>query len=727
MRSKCHITLAIVLGTRAVIAQKASDTALGAQLPPQLLPLIPLCAQSCTSAAVAAGFTKILCSPDDLKCLCLCLGCSDAVRTFEELAIACLCQKPCTRFDRANAILIYSICSRLRGIAPSTDQSVIVVSNIDSTSSASSSRSPRRSRVVTNKNAIPKRSSIKRSIEPNTAADLSAASSSASAVPILQTVDSTPLSEAQVAGIAIASIALVVLTVGMTGCLLFFRKRRQLIQQQKNKETFYTHHQSSGTRQVLPWHPIDPRGGNGGVGIQPLPRSPTAVTPPPPIYDRRWPRYYGVSPEEDIGIARTVDVPIVMAASPVAVKFHPDDIRPPAVPGKTAEGGTHRMVPFGMAHSPEKIADPFRTPERKIDAPSLTDLSPDSYPAFVPKSRSADPASSHQETQRTSTLRIDIPAFGLDISDPIAFADPRPAPPRPKQPLSMVISPEIRALINRSRQVNAESDDRAAHTTRIGEFASSDRQQQRPRLEILRQQRAGPLAKLEEAREARVARKAEQALQSESSSGVPSSDVLPAGAMRDELQASPVEQHVRFSRPSVRGRDREFRASLTSFDSSGSSSCYDDEVEMEKSIETTLEGQSPISNLRYPEIPRSVSPRQVPYLNAPPRLLFTLDEMSPIDRAYGAGKAIEDQLWRTEPSPIGRRPVQYTVYHPTPQVPGSVHDATSNASRSQSRRDQPVEDPDAGSVSRRHNASIIYQMPQLTPTRKGDDLFLSVS
>lgn len=725
-----HTILAINRSICAVVAQKASDTALNAPLPPQLLSVLPECARACTSAALTKEFTTIPCSLDDLECLCSVY--SEDGYTFGEQAFRCLYQKPCTTSDRTNADFIYRICSHIDITVPPT-VSTIVTATHDPTSAISLSRSSGQGRMIPGRINLLRRLSPQQSIVPTTAQDLSAASSSVPALSILRAADPTPLSEAQVAGIAIASIALVVLTVGMTGCFLFFRKRRQQVQQLKAKEDFYTHHQSSGTRQILSWYPIDPRGGNGGVGIQPLPRSPTVVTPPPPVYDRRWPRYYGISPEEqDIGIARTVDVPIVMAASPVAGTFCPDDIRPPAVPPKAAERESHRVISPGPIHSPKEIMDPFRTPERKHDLPSLSGPSPDANTALNFSSRSLGPASSQSEPRRASKLRLDIPVFGLDLSDPVAFADPRPAPPRPKQSPSMVISPEIRALINRSRQGGVQPDDRRAHTNLTGGYASGDRQQQRPPLEILRQQRAGPLAKLEEAREARVARKAEQALQSGLSSNVPSSDVLPAGAMRDELQATPIQQHTQFSRLSAKSRDRDSGASLTSFDSStGTSSCYDgdDDVGVEKSIETTLGGQSPISNLRYPEIPRSVSPQQVPYTNTLPQLLFTLDEVSPVDRNDGGGKAIEDQFWRTEPSPIRRRPVYYKAYRPRPRADGPAGDVSSIISRTRDGRDSSIATTDASVIhpSRRNNASIIYQMPQLTPTRKGDDLFLSVS
>jgi len=753
-------------------------------LPSALQSGVPVCAQICVQDAVYLDFVvpSICTNSDDFDCLCSHYG-SDGY-TLGERAFGCLYSGNCTATSQGNATAIYTICTgQSNAVIPT--HSTVVVTAISPTSTAGS--------TSTSSSPVPAMATTTSSSTATQASMLSSPTSGS------QSSSTIHLTEAQVAGIAIASIALVVLTVGVAGCLLFVRRRNKNLEQEEAKLLFHHSRNASGSQTSHmgpPWK--DPRGGQGGVGIIPLERSPRPDIPPPlpssmPL-ERTWPRYYPIMPgdtfmpqdtfipqdnfipqnnfvpQESIGVAQTTNVPLQMPALPTAsvIPIPPPE---PVMVAPQADDLSRRsfsaapdrpITYFGpQPTAPVPAVDrsstlPSKRARRSIDPTAVlsqvtvfeedgTRHSGLQSPGFPPsqakiqdenrgrsENRPIVPAlrttsgSPRLRSLRPSTLKIQIPTYPnttAGFSQPTLVATSQPAPTQIQQ--YTFPPPPPRAASRNQQPVSGPSNaQRPPSLYNKRSSPSRDLQQSPIALNTVKQ----PAKSRSRGQTATV--------------GV----VLPTTASVVRTRGPRTSgKSARKSNRSASEAGRDSVASYTSFETVGSDDDNPTPKEEDKELTPLDEGGSPISNLRYPKVPRS-SNQAEPRTPPSPRNRESEDHLRPPKQSTPSPRnktkatsprGVVDQLWRTETRPenAGARRKQYATPNYQPAYKYQRSESRQQAEVKVGGKSSPprTEDDQSGSwnwtpdQSQFNPKSPFGPMPKLTPTKQGEDLYLSVS
>lgn len=773
----CFATLLIAYSLLRITSSQA--------LPSSLQSGIPICAQTCLTEAIDGDFVPSVCSSaQDFDCLCSHYG-TDGY-TLGERAFGCLYDGNCTSASQSNASAVYTICSGQNNAVTPTHSTVVVTALSTSSTSAPTSNPSMTAMAATSASSSASTATEASMISTST-------SSSSSSGPI-------QLTEAQVAGIAIAAIALVVLTVGIAGCLLFIRRRNKNLEQEEAKLLFHHSRNGSGSQTShlgTPWK--DPRGMPGGVGIVPVERSPRPDMPPPlppPIpLERTWPRYYPIMPgdtfmprdlfvpQDGIGVAQTTNVPLQMPVSATAPAIpilppEPAMVQPSMVPPSMAQPSmanpprrsfssaqerpvTNYGPPAPVAARPvESSTSPSKRARRSIDTTAVlsqvTEFEEDGTgtrsalqsPGFPPSqaqgqdesrgrphSRPIVPAlrttsgSPRLRALRPSTLKIQIPTYPtttVGAGQPTLVATTQPAhaqihqfafPPPPPRGPSQIQQPVTNATnVTRPPSLyNKRSSPPSNTESGLGALNPSRR----------------PSPPQTAAAGAVVSTAANLA-----------SNRLP----KHSSKLSKKSQRTA-SQP---GRDS--AASYTSFETVGSEDDPTPPKEENKELTPPNGGGSPISNLRYPKVPRS-SNQQVSRTPPSPKNMESNEKLSPNkisstpsprNKAKATSpRGVADHLWRTETrpqdGPARINPYTYEAQYKF-RPPESKQQQTVNTGAAQalakSSPPQPTKDesgswnwsPDLNATFAQFNPKSPFgPMPKLTPTKQGEDLYLSVS
>ena len=302
--------------------------AFSSDLPTSLQSQIPACAQPCLAALVAKDFPSSVC-PDsnDLDCLCSNYGVDGY--TLGERAFGCLYSSDCPSKDRANATSIYAICGGEDNAVAPTQRTVVVTASPTSSPSSSGSST---SGIISSSAATSSGAAMaSMTAAPSTGSGSAPTQAFPTSFPSQHSAASVKkgfaLTEAEVAGIAVAAIALVVLVTSIVGCLLYMKMKNKGVDVEESRP-FYQHRNISGSGSQFGTPHKDPRRGNGGVGILPLSRPTTAENPQARLdQDRTWPKYYSVTPNENVGIAQTTNTPYPLP--PVPAMVHSQSTSPP--------------------------------------------------------------------------------------------------------------------------------------------------------------------------------------------------------------------------------------------------------------------------------------------------------------------------------------------------------------------------------------------------------------
>lgn len=734
-------------------------------LPSPLQSGIPICAQTCLEEAIDEDFVPSVCSStQDFDCLCSHYG-SDGY-TLGERAFGCLYDGNCTSVSKSNATAVYTICSGQNNAVTPTHSTVVVTALSTSSTSAPTSNPSTTAMATTS----PSSSASTATQAPMISSPTSSASSSG---PI-------QLTEAQVAGIAIASIALVVLTVGIAGCLLFIRRRNKNLEQEEAKLLFHHSRNGSGSQTShlgTPWK--DPRGGPGGVGIVPVERSPRTDMPPPlppPIpLERTWPRYYPIMPgdtfmprdtfvpQEGIGVAQTTNVPLQMPASPTAPAMaiprpEPVMVQPsmPDPPRRSFSAAPERPItnygpPPPAANQSAEASSSARSKRARQSIDSsvvlsqVTEFEEDGAgrrsllsPGFPPgqqqgqnetrgraQSRPTVPAlrttsgSPRLRALRPSTLKIQIPNYPtttVGAGQPTLVATTQPShgqtqpfafPPPPPRGPSQIQQPVMNAT-NVMRPPSLYNK-RSSPPNNIQSDQADINSSRRP-----------------------------------SPGQIVVGGVVPTAAhlvsSRGPMHSSRSSKKSQRTAPHA-GRDSV--ASYTSFETVGSDDDPTPPKEEDKEL-TPAEDGSPISNLRYPKVPRSSS-QAISRAPPSPKGRDNKEKLSPNkislapspkNKATASSpRGVADHLWRTEtrPQTAPTRANPYGQYKFQPSDSKSQQ-AVNTAAKSSPQQPTKGESgswnwtPDLDSTFAQFNPKSPFgPMPKLTPTKQGEELYLSVS
>jgi len=234
---------------------------------------------------------------------------------------------------------------------------------------------------------------------------------------------------------------------------------------------------------------------------------------------------------------------------------------------------------------------------------------------------------------------------------------------------------------------------------------------------------------------------------SDYSPALPSSQIMGTATLVGSVTGHSSARSASNSRRPSKASSRDSQASFTSFESLGSDDDPTPPQEEDRRLSPVHE--SPVTNLRYPKIPRPAN-QAVPRSSASPlrgqrefRSEVSPLQPSPITPQKTAAntsvqkQGIGNKLWKTEISPQGTRP-QYAIW-PTPimtqtRANGQTYSwATGSSSRQERISAAPSTVSGSGSgitkweIQNPAPFSPFGPMPKLTPKRMGEDLYLSVN
>ena len=242
-------------------------------LPSTVQDVIPTCAQPCLTAFVSNGYSSSVC-PDLSDIFCLCSHYDNGGFTLGEGALSCIklsCSNPPTG-DLDNA---YEICnSQNNHVIPthSTLSVTVVLSSVPTAAVPSSSASP---------SAFSASNTVTTSKPPPTGT-VTPTSSSAASTESAAAISNQGLSKAQIAGVVVAAVGLLVLIAGAAILIGLRFRRKKLRSVEESTDPFETGPpggfliEKGGPIERIPSPPKatrDPRKGQGGVGIAHPPQS----------------------------------------------------------------------------------------------------------------------------------------------------------------------------------------------------------------------------------------------------------------------------------------------------------------------------------------------------------------------------------------------------------------------------------------------------------------------
>jgi hypothetical protein len=652
-----------------------------AALPSPLQSLLPACAQSCLEDYLQQDLGTSIC-PDstDLNCLCSHYG-TDGY-TLGERAYACLYTSSCTQTSRSNGTEIFSVCQGQSNAVTPTHKTVIITATPSTMMTSTSS-------AVGVKTTPVVATSFTQSISSAATTTMAAGATFSTGPDGTKMSGNISLTMAHIAGITIAAAALLILTVGIACCLIFVRKRNKRLEMEDQKVLIYDNSpDSQHNPHVLLAPRKDPRGWNGGVGIIPLHRY--SPEPPQPQEEQRtWPRYYPVVPDEQ-AIAAIVSQSLMNPPRPVIQPSNPSPRSSPNNPNRKSvhlnslQGLQNRGTVVLPPPLPPAQAHPRRSKPPPLKIPQNVQPRKD----FSPISAATDFEEDDPNLRPRSNFAGSRPMSGMDFGEwpkpPVNTVTVTATPPPKKQRTSR--PPTLTLAIPNTVQTS----------TLPPPPPRPPLVRQEPIPQAPPQQRPYPPPP-------------SQSQQSSYSSAIASSQALGASI---NFGTSSERSRSNSRRPSKSSARSDSQASYTSFETTGSE---DDPTPPEKEEEKRLSPvhESPVSYIRYPKVPRAsnqIVPRTPPSqwnrgsdvssLRASPNTMASPNARgspnvsdSPVMR-----QGIGNKLWKTEISPQGTRP-QYATWG-TKSTPPSMSGPFS---------------PGFG------------QMPKVTPTRRGEELWLELS
>jgi hypothetical protein len=684
-----------------------------AALPPSLLSAVPLCAQSCVEDFLQRDYSASVC-PDENNLDCLCSHYGVDGYTLGEGVYACLYSSSnCTPSSRSNGTSLYSICTGQANAVTATYKTIIVTATpaveTSSFSSSSSSNSAQMTMISTT-------GSSGGSVATDT-------SSQPSESPRSVVSMNVSLTMAQIAGITIAAAAVLILTVGIATCLIFVRRNRRMQEIDDHKILLYPSPKTPGSQGSQFIHsPKNDRDGASGVGNTKRQLPPP---PEPPTHVPAWPRYYPIMPD-DIGIATTANYPLQapVRGLPNSSPQHPNNQYIPPPLERQSTGVILPQQP-AIAHTEaSKSAPPNKQNKRvSIFRPiSHTTVFEEDDPLSPARSTFAAPQSSSQVPYSGRQVRqeSDIPVFPappqsnrpkslrhppLTLQIPTFVQTLPPPPPNPPVQQQQPQQTPQRPLLLRDNKQSLESQQPQLASTTLLDLRHSGYSSAIASSQAIRSDSFGMLAGHSSSRSTRA--------------------------------------------PSKCGRDSQ--ASFTSFESSEDEEEPTPPKEEDNRLSPVQESSySPASQVKYPKIPRAAN-QAVPRTPASPSQRGQVEgglsssQSSPQGNQtpVAVSQSIGNRLWKTELSPKSKRP-QYPTWNDRQGADtwswaseqSMIAPFQARGSPLQQGRTTPVQRTPPQAALQTPPNSIpmppyspfgIGPMPKLTPTRRGDDLYLSVN
>ncbi|KAF2835364.1 hypothetical protein M501DRAFT_1019885 [Patellaria atrata CBS 101060] len=679
-----YYIFALSTASASAFPQQSENTLLH----PSLQALTPECARTCLASFLTNEFPLSCSNSGDLDCLCS--RYSEGGYTLGEAALACVHTR-CNE-DSSVSASVYNICvGRRNAVAPthgtlvitdalrsatsvtskatipptttSTSRASSIVTTSPSTSSTSTSSS-RSTPVQTSSESPPEReTSLPTSIAPPSAVETASTNTTVSGT------ETRSLTTSQIVGISVAGGATVIVAVGIIILLALVKRRdkkRDFENQQYLAEKAAPEPQTPTpdySRYEPPKNTFrDPRGGTGGVGVAAIPRVGAKPQSDQPSYTTN-------RQSQMIGIALSPEIeqpgtPASIASIRTVSRLLPDKPLP------VIEESSQRTMRPASAMTQMTVFEE--------DGPLRKSVLPPHYPLTAPG----------------VDYPIPVPNGGV-MPQPSNIQ--RPPPPRPQPPPPLNIPPKS------SQQLPAFNFPRRVESGN-GNVTSNSRE---------------PVPK-------RSPRGSEDYIDDYYTNARTSSE--------DKRQQKRRQQAQPPRKPSNPSR-RSSRGSVTSFESTDSFDPTPDDED--KQLSPVAE--SPIAGLRYPKIPRA-SNQAVPRSPVSPRGHRQTDSQpsSLLSRRKGpdAAQVLGKGLWITNSNnPSIRTMNANRSSNGTTYTGQHTRDASESTMRQASRTDGPSS----------FNSDVDYQWngtkspgmqvvalksplwaPKLTPTRRGDELFISV-
>ena len=248
------------------------------QLLPPIGNVIPSCAQSCLASFISDGYSSSVC-PDLSDLFCLCSHYDNGGFTLGEGALSCvnLSCSASTTTDLNNA---YDICNTQSNYVTPTHQTLSITAVLSSLPTSALSSSRGRSSTSSGLSSSPSStmtSAVETPMPTNSPTPPVAASSAPAPAETVTAASHQGLTTAQIAGIAVAAVASLVLVAGAIVLISFCVRRRRLqtVEEATTPSTRNGPVDGARPEKVSPSNPIqypptvtkDPRKGYGGVGI----------------------------------------------------------------------------------------------------------------------------------------------------------------------------------------------------------------------------------------------------------------------------------------------------------------------------------------------------------------------------------------------------------------------------------------------------------------------------
>lgn len=771
----CHFKrLCITSATLIAASPLATVASRSNSLPAVLQKSVPLCAQSCLQASLAEKFPVACSGQENIQCLCS--RYSNGGESLGEVALGCV-YSACSTQD-PGATGAYNVClGQKDAVMPTQRALTIVVTNAPRTTSTSPTPKPTTTPVITT--TLRTQVTSTQSVVVDSISSLPLATSTPSSTAALPVTNEEPpkMTPAQIAGLSVAAVAAFVIAVGLMALSVCLRRRKERrnafesldekgsSRKSKKYSTRVSHYVAvegapAPPRFPMALPPVARRGGNN-----------SRLSSNGPLYPSRPVQRNGVGtsnsssnsslPLEQIGVAISAELDGNSAPPRAALK-------PSTQPETSTLPGPRSQVPFRpiSAMTQDTVFEEDEVATRRRSSVLLP-----TPPVPVPPIRSLQPSqrASTFDSAMNTVAQHNPSRQGARRSELFLNIPVRHERPQPKR-----IMPTQTMTTGSPKQVEAHQARRLAAPVQINSTSSP---QQTP---------GSNTGDIDDyyftAHKDSTAR---------------------AIAIRNRLRDSPNAGQVKSKRSGSTVSRTASRASTNFRDSVSSQTSFetadpndptpedeDDDKQLSDDSKLSPVAESPISNLRYPKIPRASnqlvprsprSPQNVPKLNSPSRGTPRRNQASPPSASHlvNRRKDLAPPLLETR-LPLRLNAPRDIALVPRPQLqdpftspPRNRVHARSNSteswsttprskldrkSRTQSgmwpsspamfddirplnvkRKDEPLrvrrnrDEMKEINVGRDvdHDAEVNglkspIWVPRLTPTRKGEDLFISV-
>jgi hypothetical protein len=219
------IRLCFISATLIAASPLATVVSASAPLPSTLQQSVPSCAQSCLQASLAEKFPVACSGQEGIQCLCS--RYSNNGESLGEVALGCV-YSGCSMVDRG-AASAYNVCLGQRdAVMPTKSVLTVVASSAPRTTSTTSSSKSVSTPTITSSLRAQSTSTQSVMVDsvPPTPSATSTPSSTFAALPVA-TDDSPKMTPAQIAGLSVAAVAAFVVAVGLMALSVCLRRRRE--------------------------------------------------------------------------------------------------------------------------------------------------------------------------------------------------------------------------------------------------------------------------------------------------------------------------------------------------------------------------------------------------------------------------------------------------------------------------------------------------------------------